>query len=45
VRDFLRQNPELLDEIATKVKVQALPAVNPAIEADSNGAVPPIPVG
>ena len=45
VRDFLRQNLDLLEEIAGKVKVQALPAVAPIVEADTNGAVPPVAIG
>jgi recombination protein RecA len=45
VRDFLRQNNALLEEIAGKVKVQALPPATPIVEADTNGSVPPIPVG
>jgi recombination protein RecA len=43
VRDFLRQNAELLEEIAAKVKVQSLPEA-PAIAPDANGAIPPVPV-
>jgi recombination protein RecA len=45
VRDFLRQNLDLLEEIAGKVKVQSLPEVTPVIEADANGAAPPVAVG
>jgi recombination protein RecA len=45
VRDFLRQNGDLLEEIATKVKLQALPPVTPANEPDTNGSVPAVPVG
>jgi recombination protein RecA len=45
VRDFLRQNTDLLDEIAGKVKVQALPPLTPIVEADANGSTPPVPVG
>jgi recombination protein RecA len=45
VRDFLRQNPDLLEEIASKVKVQSLPEVTPVIEADMNGTTPPVAVG
>jgi recombination protein RecA len=45
VRDFLRQNLDLLEEIAGKVKVQALPPVTPIVEADTNGAVPPVAIG
>jgi recombination protein RecA len=45
VRDFLRQNLDLLEEIAGKVKVQALPPVTPITEADTNGAVPPVAIG
>jgi len=43
VRDFLRQNPELLEEVAAKVRQQALPETPPAIEP-ANGAAPPVPV-
>jgi recombination protein RecA len=45
VRDFLRQNPELLEEIAGKVKVQSLPEVTPLDAPDGNGVAPAIPVG
>ncbi len=45
VRDFLRQNTELLEEIAGKVKVQSLPEVTPLDAPDGNGVAPPIPVG
>jgi recombination protein RecA len=45
VRDFLRQNLDLLEEIAGKVRVQSSPEVTPVIEADTNGAVPPVAVG
>jgi recombination protein RecA len=45
VRDFLRQNLDLLDEIAGKVKVQSLPEATPVIEADTNGTAPPVAVG
>ena len=45
VRDFLRQNTDLLEEIAGKVKVQALPEVTPLDSPDSNGIAPVIPVG
>ena len=45
VRDFLRQNRDLLEEIAGKVKVQSLPEVTPVIEPDTNGAAPPVAVG
>ncbi|MDQ2960958.1 MAG: recombinase RecA [Candidatus Dormibacteraeota bacterium] len=44
VRDFLRQNPDLLDEIATKVKLIALPDAAPIVPADTNGSVSPIPI-
>ncbi len=44
VRDFLRQNRDLLEEIAGKVKVQSLPEVTPVIEPDTNGAAPPVAV-
>jgi len=45
VRDFLRQNADLLEEIAGRVKVQALPPVTPAVDSQGNGAAPPVPVG
>ena len=45
VRDFLRQNPDLLDEIATKVKLQSLPDVPPVLEPEIDGVMPPVPVG
>jgi recombination protein RecA len=45
VRDFLRQNTELLEEIAAKVKVQSLPEVTPLDAPDANGTAPAIPVG
>jgi recombination protein RecA len=45
VRDFLRQNPDLLDEIATKVKLQALPDLPPVLEPEIDGVMPPVPVG
>jgi recombination protein RecA len=45
VRDFLRQNTDLLEEIAGKVKVQSLPEVTPLDAPDGNGVAPAIPVG
>jgi recombination protein RecA len=45
VRDFLRQNADLLEEIAGKVKVQSLPEVTPLDAPDSNGVAPAVPVG
>ena len=45
VRDFLRQNPDLLDEIATKVRQQTLPDVPPVLEPETDGVLPPVPVG
>ncbi len=45
VRDFLRQNADLLEEIAGKVKAQALPPATPAVEPQVNGSAPPVPVG
>jgi recombination protein RecA len=45
VRDFLRQNADLLEEIAGKVKVQSLPDVTPLDAPDTNGVAPAIPVG
>jgi recombination protein RecA len=45
VRDFLRQNPDLLDEIATKVKLQSLPDLPPVLEPEIDGVMPPVPVG
>jgi recombination protein RecA len=44
VRDFLRQNPDLLDEIATKVKLQSLPDLPPVLEPEIDGVMPPVPV-
>jgi recombination protein RecA len=44
VRDFLRQNPELLEEVADKVRLSALPESATASPAEANGAVPPVPV-
>jgi recombination protein RecA len=44
VRDFLRQNPELLEEVAGKVRLAALPEAVPAVVPE-NGAAPPVPVG
>ena len=42
VRDFLKQNPELLEEIADRVRVDALPQAPP----EEAGEVPPaVPVG
>jgi recombination protein RecA len=44
VRDFLRQNPELLEEVAAKVRLAALPQAAPTVPAPENGAIPPVPV-
>src|SRR5437879_5187169 len=44
VRDFLRQNPDLLEEVAAKVRVASLPEAPPAPVTD-NGAAPAVPVG
>ena len=44
VRDFLRQNPELLEELAGRVRLAALPETPVTIPVE-NGATPPIPVG
>ena len=44
VRDFLRQNAELLEEIAGKVRVLSLPETAPTAPTE-NGATPPVPVG
>jgi recombination protein RecA len=43
VRDFLRQNPELLEEVAAKVRASALPESEPQA-AETNGASPPVSV-
>ncbi|HEV3124251.1 MAG TPA: recombinase RecA [Candidatus Dormibacteraeota bacterium] len=40
VRDFLRQNPELLDEVATRVRELAVPDV--AGVTAQNGSAPPV---
>jgi recombination protein RecA len=44
VRDFLRQNPELLEEVAAKVRLAALPETVAIAPAPENGATPPVPV-
>ena len=44
VRDFLRQNPELLEEVAAKVRLASLPQAVPAAPVPENGATPPVPV-
>src|SRR5438874_6696075 len=44
VRDFLRQNPELLEELAGRVRLAALPETPVTIPVE-NGATPPVPVG
>jgi recombination protein RecA len=44
VRDFLRQNPELLEEVANKVRRAALPEKVPTAPVPENGALPPVPV-
>jgi recombination protein RecA len=41
VRDFLKANPELLEEIAAKVRAHALPPVVPV----ENGGAPTVSVG
>lgn len=43
VRDFLRQNPDLLDEVAGKVRVAALPEA-PVVPVADNGASASVPV-
>jgi recombination protein RecA len=43
VRDFLRQNPDLLEEVAGKVRAAALPET-PAVPAGDNGAAPTVPL-
>jgi len=43
VRDYLRQNPELLEELADKVRLAALPEVSPTPVAE-NGVTPSVPV-
>jgi recombination protein RecA len=54
VRDFLRQNPELLEEVAGKVRLAAMPDSVPAVPhspavpetpAEANGTTPAVPVG
>lgn len=54
VRDFLRQNPDLLKELAAKVRCNLLPQIAaptdpPSVEASGtpseNGTSPPVPVG
>ncbi len=54
VRDFLRQNPDLLKELAAKVRCNLLPQIAaptdpPSVEASGtpseNGISPPVPVG
>jgi len=45
VRDFLRQNPELLEEVAAKVRLATMP--EPQLQEETvalNGAAPPVPV-
>jgi recombination protein RecA len=44
VRDFLRQNPDLLEEVAAKVRLASLPQAVPAAPVPENGATPPVPV-
>ena len=43
VRDFLKQNPELLAEVADRVRVHALPAPAVAVK-EPNGSSPAVPV-
>jgi hypothetical protein len=44
VRDFLRQNPDLLEEVAAKVRIAALPepVLHDAI-VELNGEAPSLP--
>jgi recombination protein RecA len=44
VRDFLRQNPDLLEEVAAKVRIAALPepVLHDAV-VELNGEAPPLP--
>jgi hypothetical protein len=44
VRDFLRQNPDLLEEVAAKVRIAALPepVLRDAV-VELSGEVPPLP--
>jgi recombination protein RecA len=44
VRDFLKANPDLLEEIADKVRLDALPTVTPQ-PVEENGNTPPVGVG
>jgi len=44
VRDFLKQNPEMLGEIASRVRLQALPNLVPAALADGDGGAAGVPV-
>ncbi len=44
VRDFLRQNPELLEELADRVRLANLPEA-PVVAPVENGATPAVPVG
>jgi recombination protein RecA len=44
VRDFLKQNPELLEEIAARVRLEALPKVAPTPVEESNGSAPAVPI-
>lgn len=44
VRDYLKQNPDLLEEIADKVRIRNLPEA-PVAPAEENGTTPPVPVG
>ncbi|MGA8015583.1 MAG: recombinase RecA [Candidatus Dormiibacterota bacterium] len=45
VRDFLKQNPEMLEEIASKVRLGALPTPVPVGLDEPNGSSPAVPVG
>ena len=44
VRDYLKQNPDLLEEIADKVRIRNLPEA-PVAPAEENGTTPAVPVG
>ncbi|HEV7465012.1 MAG TPA: recombinase RecA, partial [Candidatus Dormibacteraeota bacterium] len=43
VRDFLRQNPDLLGEIAQRVRASLLPSVQPGADAPATPAAPAAP--
>ncbi len=44
VRDFLRENPELLEEVATKVRLATMPEPQLQDAVELNGVTPPVPV-